>query len=505
MSNNVYERILRDSNLVNRRASQITVKARARAFDLSGLIKSFGLTLLCLGVTLVVLTGSLSAQELTSNARYAAIVMDAQSGEVLYERRADAARYPASLTKVMTLYMAFEALSKGDLMPEDLVVMSAHANAQAPVKVGFRKGDTISLDAAIRLTALYSANDLASAIAEKIGGTEERFAALMTVRAQELGMTQTRFVNASGLPDARQLSSARDMALLARAVLRDFPQYYDYFHIKSYVYKGRTYLNHNPLLGMPGVDGMKTGFTNAAGYNLVASQVKDDRRLITVMLGGNNKEQRRQHVSLLMGTGFDVMMRRQKGETTLVADVEFVRALSRSTPSLPGGAIPYTLLAQNTAPLSEQALRETLAGAEEANLGSDFARLTDRAQAPGVAQTLAQNLTQPLPDQALRPAISPKPAKKGTIKAAKPKKDPNAIWVIQVGAFKQKSLASDWLKDMKKRFAKPLKAAGTDIIKTREGWYRSRFVDLTRAQAKAACKAIEARRLDCMIVGPDNG
>ncbi|MBW8881475.1 MAG: D-alanyl-D-alanine carboxypeptidase, partial [Asticcacaulis sp.] len=300
---------------------------------------------LCLALlsALVLLAPAARSQDLNDNARYSAIVVDAVSGEVFYAAKADSARYPASLTKIMTLYMAFDALAQGTLKPDDTIVMSSHATSQAPVKVYLKAGDTIDVDTAMRLVALYSANDLAVALAEKIGGSEERFAALMTIRAQELGMTNTHFVNASGLPDPRQVSSARDLAILARAVMRDYPQYYGYFNLPSQSYRGRTYYNHNPLRDMPGIDGMKTGYTNAAGYNLVASQVKDGHRLIAVMLGGNNKNQRREHVTMLMNTGFDVIDRRNHGETIMVAQAEFTRAMDAPRYQ----SAPYTILANN--------------------------------------------------------------------------------------------------------------------------------------------------------------
>lgn len=495
------------------------------------------------------------AQDLTDNAKYAAIVVDAQSGEVFYARRADSARYPASLTKIMTLYMAFDALAQGKLKPTDQIVISQKAASQAPVKVYLKAGDTIDVDTAMRLIALYSANDLAVALSEKIGGTEERFAALMTIRAQELGMTQTRFVNANGLPDARQLSSARDLAILARAVMRDYPQYYGYFNIDSMEYRGHTYVNHNPLHSIPGVDGMKTGFTNAAGYNLVASQVKDGHRLIAVMLGGSNKTQRREHVTSLMNTGFDVIDRRSHGEVITVAQAEFTRrGVGVDTEvKLPAGATPYTLLASNNAPLSDSQLRDTLAASEQANADDeDVQRLSATVKAPAVVQTLTQTQA-PAPSAPVAPALqtaaaqpyytlkaaaaAPAPVKPTvnkseenmanavkiataksdtkskavasnddddkSAKGKKKKKNADAVWSIQVGAFKEKSLASNWVKSVKMRFDDSLAAGTSEISKNENGWYRTRFAELTKEQAQGACKKMTAKRLDCMVIKPD--
>jgi D-alanyl-D-alanine carboxypeptidase (penicillin-binding protein 5/6) len=171
----------------------------------------------------------------------------------------------------------------------------------------------------MRIVAVHSANDIAVALAEKIGGSEPKFAQLMSLRAQELGMANTHFVNAHGLPDARQVTTARDFAILARAAMRDYPQYFDYFGLRDCVVAGKLYENHNHLLREPGYDGFKTGFTNAAGYNLVASAVRDNRRLITVVLGGSSAALRDENVQTLMNAGFDVLRRRSLGERTTIA------------------------------------------------------------------------------------------------------------------------------------------------------------------------------------------
>ena len=256
----------------------------------------------------------------TSESKYAAIVVDAATGEVLYAKNADAQRHPASITKIMTLYLTFEALANGKLRLDEQIPVSSHAAAQAPTKLGIHAGGSVSVDDAMRAIAVKSANDMAVALAEKLGGSESNFASLMTVRAQELGMINTHYANASGLPDARQISSARDIAILSRAVMRDYPQYYGYFSLHQFIYHGEVMTNHNGLLGkMPGVDGLKTGFVNASGFNLAASAVRDNHRLIAVMLGGNTSSARDRHVESLLETGFDIVHRRALGEKILVA------------------------------------------------------------------------------------------------------------------------------------------------------------------------------------------
>jgi D-alanyl-D-alanine carboxypeptidase (penicillin-binding protein 5/6) len=257
---------------------------------------------------------------LSGDSRYAAIVVDANSGEVLYDRNADAQRHPASITKIMTLYLTFEALAAGRLSLSDRVYVSAHAAAQAPTKLGVRAGSSVSVDEAIRAIAVKSANDMAVAMAEKLGGSESRFATLMTLRAQELGMHNTTYVNASGLPDNRQISSARDIALLSRSVMRDYPQYYSYFGLRQFAWRGAAFANHNHLLAsMPGVDGLKTGYTNASGFNLSASAVRNGRRLIAVVMGGSSTAARDNNVEDLLNAGFEVLAKRDQGQTVTVA------------------------------------------------------------------------------------------------------------------------------------------------------------------------------------------
>ena len=238
--------------------------------------------------------------------KYAAVVVDANTGEVLYARRADEPRYPASITKIMTLYLTFEALATGRLSVNDRIPVSAHAARQNPSKLGIRPGGSLTVDQAIKAIAVLSANDIAVAMAEKIGGSEPKFAELMTLRAKELGMDRTHFANANGLPDPRQISTARDIAILSRAIMRDYPQYYSYFGVKAFEFEGREITNHNHLLGkVDGVDGLKTGYTAAAGFNLAASAKRNGKRLIAVVLGGSSTAARDENVEDLINGGLD--------------------------------------------------------------------------------------------------------------------------------------------------------------------------------------------------------
>jgi D-alanyl-D-alanine carboxypeptidase len=220
---------------------------------------------------------------------YADIVIDDKSGLVLHEESADEPRHPASLTKIMTLYLLFEQLEAGKLKLDTQLPVSTRASIQNPTKLGLKPNQTIIVEDAIKGLVTKSANDAAVVVAEAIGGSEEEFAALMTMKARALGMTGTTYVNASGLPAEAQITTARDQALLGRAVQQRFPVYYQYFATPSFRYKGAEMRNHNNLLGkVTGVDGIKTGYTEASGYNLTSSVRRDQRHIVAVVLGGTS-------------------------------------------------------------------------------------------------------------------------------------------------------------------------------------------------------------------------
>lgn len=269
--------------------------------------------------------------------KYAAVVMDASTGEVLFSRFADERRYPASITKVMTLYLVFEALENGNVKLTDQLTVSPRAAAQPPSKLGLGAGQSISLDDAMRATAVRSANDMAVVLAETVGGSEGRFIDKMNAKARELGMHHTRFTTANGLPDTRQATTANDLGILSRAVMRDYPQYYRYLGLHDWHFNGRDYRNTNGLLAtLNGYDGIKTGFTNSSGYNLSASAVRNNKRLITIVLGGRSTASRNAHVAELMDTGFDLANRRTRGENIQNAQAFFQeRGFGIPTPTEP--------------------------------------------------------------------------------------------------------------------------------------------------------------------------
>jgi D-alanyl-D-alanine carboxypeptidase len=247
--------------------------------------------------------------------RYASIVIDAASGDILSSVNADEPRFPASLTKLMTVYMLFEALRDRRITLSQPVPVSSWAASMSPTKLGLLPGTYITVEQALLGLVTKSANDAAAALGELMGGDEERFAQMMTLRARALGMTRSTFRNASGLPDWSQVTTARDLAILSRHLVQDFPLYYWYFSVPSFMFQGRTILNHQRMLQTyPGADGLKTGYIDASGFNVVTSAMRSDTRLIGVVLGAASGWERDQHMASLLDQGFE-----QLGVPVLIA------------------------------------------------------------------------------------------------------------------------------------------------------------------------------------------
>jgi len=245
-----------------------------------------------------------------ARSRYAELVIDGKSGRVLIARNVDDRKYPASLTKIMTLYMLFELLDKGTLRLDQNLKTSRRAAGQPASKLGLRQGERITVRQAILALVTKSANDVATMVAETIAGSEFKFALMMTQRARDLGMSRTTFRNASGLPNRRQKSTARDMARLAMAIRRDFPDYFEFFSRTSFRFHGNTYNTHNNLLGkIRGVDGIKTGYIRASGFNLVTTASRDEGRLVGVLFGGRSAKSRDKRMQTLLARGFKYLKR----------------------------------------------------------------------------------------------------------------------------------------------------------------------------------------------------
>lgn len=465
----------------------------------------------------------------SDNSRYASIVVDAASGEVLFSRFADSRRYPASITKVMTLYLAFDALQQGKVRLDDVIVVSPRAASQPPSKLGLASGQRITLDDAMRATSVRSANDMAVAIAEHIGGSEARFAEMATLKARELGMTQTRYANANGLPDSRQVTSARDLTILARAVMRDFPQYYSYFGLHDWAYQGRDYRNTNGLLlSGQGYDGIKTGYINASGYNLAASAVRDGKRVITIVMGGRSSASRNAHVAELMNTGFEVQRRRKQGEAIQVAQTFFEQRGFGIGNSAPDSTPPLEYASINGG--EDQGGEMDRSGNEisytalpaPTRVAAGAVTLPPAVTTPPVATAV---VAQPAPLPAARvipPSPRPTPRAPVSLTASLngaagavggPSAPQNAAagsavsaaegtWSVQVGAFRDAVVARNWLTEVNRRF-RPQFGTARQAVESASGWHRSRFTGLTETAAQEACSALMERRVTCMVVRPD--
>ena len=278
-----------------------TARCKGRNFSLY----RRAMTAVLAGAIMGIAGGALPAHAQIGSGRYSSIVVEAGSGQILEAANPDAPRHPASLTKLMTLYMAFEALRDRRITLDQFVPVSAYAASMAPTKLGLLPGTRITVDQAILGLVTKSANDAAAALGEMLGGSEDRFAQMMTLRARALGMTHTTFMNASGLPDPEQWTTARDMAVLARRLISGFPGYYKYFSTPSFVWQRRVIGNHDHLLrSYPGADGMKTGYTQASGYNLVTSAVRGGVRLVGVVMGAAGAGERDAHMISLLDQGY---------------------------------------------------------------------------------------------------------------------------------------------------------------------------------------------------------
>lgn len=406
-----------------------------------------------------------------AEARYASIVIDSESGKVLHQLNADTRNYPASLTKMMTLYLAFEALDQGNITLDQDLPISRRAAGMPPSKLGLKAGQTITVEDAILALVTKSANDAAVVVAEALGTKETRFARMMTKKARALGMKRTSFRNASGLPNRHQLSTARDMATLARALIRDFPQYYDYFSTTDFRYDGRVYRNHNTLLSKyNGADGLKTGYIRASGFNLAASAVRNNRRLIAVVFGGRSPRSRDRHVASLLDKGF------AKAKTLPVVAKAQPKQLHSGPPDIPradGDAVQVTDAAQ-PGPDDDQPLNQPL------NPGA----IISVADTQLIADTQAEDIGSREEGEAER------------------------AWGVQVGAFYRYEQAED--QAVKAVSMLPKLLADTHIyvpsLRGRHGpIYRARLVGLTKTEARRACGRLRSMKTDCLVVQDRSG
>lgn len=356
---------------------------------------------------------------------YAAIVMDHRTGAILVAHHADALRHPASLTKVMTLYMVFEALEAGRLSLNSPIRMSAEAHSRPPSRLGLPVGAQFSVETAILALITRSANDVAAAVGEHLAGSEAAFARQMTLRARQMGMTRTVFRNASGLPDAEQVTTARDMALLGQRLLRDFPQHYHYFSATHFRHNQTLIRNHNGMLAdYPGMDGIKTGFTRASGFNILTSAERSGVRLVGAVFGGANWRERNTQMAALFDEGFARQGVREVPEAAL-AMAAAAAAGRVLTPRRVGGGPPQPVTVAARPPAPPPATAQARAQPRtQAPAAGSAPRLATAAQAsrppqPARAQAARTPAARPQPATAQR-AARPAAARPQATPAARP-------------------------------------------------------------------------------------
>jgi len=452
-----------------------------------------------------------------ANPRFAAIVIDAKSGKVVFERNADATRFPASLTKMMTLYLLFEDIKAGRITRDTRLPVSAHAAGRPPSKIGLRPGQSIRAEDAAKVLVTKSANDVAAVIAEALSGSEPAFAQRMTRKARELGMTRTTFRNASGLPDPKQVSTARDLATLGLRIQRDFPEMYDLFSLRSFTYSGRAYSNHNRLLGrVGGMDGIKTGYIRASGFNLCASVERDNKRIVAVVMGGKTANSRNQYMAGLIEDTFKSAKLTRSGAIAAYAgkppglDAAKLK-LASLPPPLPRSKPEYGDASPED---SDLALALTAEGSDEADAATIDAEPMDAAAKASLAVTIAGL------EEDIRPAEAGADVAQSSaeeeLKVVAATAAPAAAtgqetvqlktgWTIQIGAFPSQEGAHIRLEEAR--------ASGIALLSNKPGFtmaaqsgkamiYRARFSGFTEKHAREACKVLIKKGLDCLPLSP---
>jgi D-alanyl-D-alanine carboxypeptidase len=478
---------------------------------------------------------------------YAAIVVDANSGRVLHAVNPDNPRHPASITKIMTLYLLFEQIEAGKLRLDTSLPVSAHAASQDPSKLELRPGETIQVEDAIKAIVTKSANDVAVVVAEAIGGSEDEFARIMTRKARALGMSHTVYANASGLPNDEQITTARDQALLGRAIQDRFPREYRYFSTLSFYYRGHAIRNHNHLLGrVPGVDGIKTGYIHASGFNLVTSVHRGNRHLVAVVMGGSSASSRDARMRSLIDEYIEqgasertaariveapaqaqskpaatpvVGLQQPRPEagpnvadpargepiaTESIARSRATQATGQATPHpIPGSAepiaaIPVKTLTVRAANTPQSAAMAALSLAATA----DSRGLQPAAPAPSATQyqtASASSVPEPEPASARPPMMAAaEPAPQSAPLAAAPKM--HAGWIIQIGAFPDENEAREHLQSAQ-NIARDLLGRADPfterVVKGRETLYRARFAGFDEVSAEAACRYFKRNKIAC--------
>lgn len=409
---------------------------------------------------------SLLVSQVQANPLYASIVIDADTGEVLHESRADAKRYPASLTKMMTLYLLFEAMRQGKKTLDSKMKVSAFAASMPQTNIGLRINDTISVRQAIPALIVRSANDVAVVVAEALGGTEIKFGRMMTDKARKLGMRSTTFLNASGLPNGKQKTTARDMVILSARLQKDFPQYYHYFSTQSFKYKGVTYNSHNRMVrNTKGVDGMKTGYIRASGFNVATSAKRGNRRVIAVVMGGKAAATRDRHMTSLLDSAF-VSMTTNKRHIHVSSVVDLRIGTPAPVPRSKPGSSSHEIKPEFKPNAKLSPITKPTLLLEETTV-SVVINQADELETHSKTQKVAMM--------------------------------DNSGWAVQIGTF----LAYDSAQTQS-LVASYLIEAGdvviTEVETKNRKLYRARLEGLHEGQARAACQNLVQQGMECLVV-----
>ena len=457
-------------------------------------------------------------------APYAAMVMDARTGEVLHSRNADTRLHPASLTKMMTLYVVFDAIERGELTLDTMVTVSRNAAAEPPSKLGLKAGQKIAVRHLIRAAAVKSANDAATALGEAVSGSEAAFARRMTRMAQAMGMNRTTFRNAHGLTESGHLSTARDMTVLGRHLFFDFPAYYNLFSRTTTNAGGKTVYNTNRrLLGSyRGADGIKTGYTRAAGYNLVASAERGSERIIATVFGGRSVTTRNQHVAELLDMGF----KRAPSRVAVKKPARPVLLAEAGSTAATGASVRTTgLVARSPRPLLRpvaqppeevlvamaDGIADALAEVAVADTPAPERPESAAAAEPAPAEVLAASLVGTLLRPAPRPVVAEGSAPDGP---DEDELDGDALtvvtrlstsggqhWGINVGRYTTRYEAEKVLLQTALVEISTLDKALRKVVRSPRGW-EANFVGMSQEQADLACRRLEAQNVTCRPVGP---
>ena len=448
----------------------------------------------------------------SANSKYAALVIHADTGDILFDRYSTQKRYPASLTKMMTLYMLFQELEAGNVQLDTKLKVSSTAAAMPASKLGVTTGSTITVEDAIHALIIKSANDVAVVVAEKIGGSESKFARMMTDQAHSMGMRSTTVRNASGLPNSSQVTTARDMAILSQRVVQDFPQYYHFFGDTSFTWKGKTINGHNRLVdNFDGADGLKTGYTRLSGYNLATTTLRGDDRLIGIVLGGRSSYTRDAHMKKILDDAYDAI----EATPTLISALHRDKpepSLKPTTLAKLGGVWPKSapaggevLAAADTGTVSgSPALQAQLKEKIESGDWSEDGAL---ANASELGELVNLSDADKLNTAALRLATVEEDdvnIGEGDIDYASLSRERR--WSIQTGAYRDASLASTEMINTKTVIAGVADILINEISETTSAGkpiYRIRFNGMTEDEAQKACKAVINEGGDCFtLVNP---